>query len=141
MMQSSVFEDIRLAWDGAEYVIPADRVLGAIARIEKHLTLKELHENAAGRDTLPLALISMAYGGVLRYAGAKVSDDQVYLGIFGAGGVAARDAVNAAVQGLLTMMIPPSAMVTAADRAAGKKKPAAAKSSRTRIGRRSVPGA
>lgn len=101
--ESSPFEDIHLGWAGERYTIPAGRVMGAIKRIEDHVTLAELQRDSfAGK--LRLAKISAAFADVLRYAGAKdVSEDDVYAGMFGA---EAQANVVGAVSSLLGMMIP-----------------------------------
>lgn len=116
------FEDIRLEWAGADYTIRANRVLGAIARIEDVVTLNELQRFAV-RGTAPMAKIAMAYGAVLRYAGATVSDDEVYAGMFGAGGTSA-DAVVDSVSTLVAMMVPPNA-IAAKETQSGNAVPAA----------------
>lgn len=104
-----IFEDITLAWEGEEYTIPSDRVLGAIARIEEHVTLTELHKDALARGTVRMSRLSMAYASVLRYAGAKVKDEDVYAAMFMDGGDANQRAMEA-MHGLMAMMIPPSVL-------------------------------
>ena len=99
----SIFDDVRLSWAGKPYLIPAHRVLGAIARIEEVVTLQELSAYAA-RGTAPMAIIAKAYAAVLEYAGASVTAEEVYAGMFDP---AAGGEVGAAVSGLLGMMIPP----------------------------------
>ena len=63
------------------------------------------------------------YGAIIRCAGANVTDEQVYGGIFMVGGQAQ---VVSAIQAMLMMMIPPSALTSKKDDA--KKKPATKKS-------------
>jgi hypothetical protein len=99
------FEDIKISWADRDYIIKANRVMGAIARIEDIMTLNELQRFLA-RGAAPLGKVSMAYGTVLRYAGADVTDEQVYAGMFGAGDTSA-DSIIASVQALVAMMIPP----------------------------------
>lgn len=133
------FDDIRLEWQGRQHVIRANRVMGAIARIEDVITLVEL-QRYADRGTAPLAKIAMAYGAVLRYAGADASDDDVYAGMFS--GNSSQDDVVASVSQLLAMMIPPDAM-RAMDKDApqGNVNPAAAPSSKRHGRQRSASGA
>lgn len=109
MQRKSVFDDVTLTFAGKEYKIPANMMMGAIARIEEFVTLKELHDIGSERATLKLSPIASAYAAALRYAGAKVADDEVYAGMF-AGGASSQVAVIGAVQGLISMMIPPSAL-------------------------------
>jgi hypothetical protein len=120
-----VFDDIRLNWKGQDYVIPSDAMLGAIARIEQHITMVELQDYTE-RGTAPLARLSQAYGAVLRFAGAKVADDEVYAGIY-RGGEETRKAVLS-LQVLLHMMLPASAMRKEHSR--GNRRKAAARLSR-----------
>jgi hypothetical protein len=105
----SSFEDIKLGWEGKSYLIPARKVLGAVARVEEVVTLQELLQYAQ-RGTAPMGRIAKAFGLVLRYAGADVEDEAVYLGMFGSdtaadGGV--QQQVLTAVTLLMQMMIPP----------------------------------
>lgn len=99
------FDDIRLNWQGTDYVIPANKVMGAIARIEDVITLTELIQMSR-QGKVKFASIAAAYAGVLRYAGVQISDEQVYLGLFQDNNAAV---VNAALAGLLQMMLPPDA--------------------------------
>lgn len=138
----SVFDDIRLHWQGRDYVIRSNRVMGAIARIEDSLTIAELQQYSE-RNTAPLAKIAMAYGAVLRYAGARVDDDEVYEGLFAADD--SSEVIMASLQTLLTMMVPPSALVSGSDGTPGEppkgnSKPAAARSSKKPTRRRSASG-
>lgn len=81
--------------------------MGAIARIEDVLTLKEIHDAASMRGTVKLARVASAYGAVLRYAGAKVTDEEIYSGMFGGEG-AGQQRITESLTTLLAMMIPPS---------------------------------
>jgi hypothetical protein len=99
----SPFDDIHLGWEGQKYTIPAHRVMGAIKRIEDHVTLAELQRDA-GRGTLRLGKMAAAFAEVLRYAGAPaVTEADVYAKMFGD---EAQATVVAAVSMLLGMMIP-----------------------------------
>lgn len=95
------FNDITLTWDGKKYKIAARSVLAVIATIEDIITIDELVK-VAKRKTVPLSRVAMAYGAALRFAGAEVDDEDVYVGLFADGGSTAA----ASVQGLLSMMIP-----------------------------------
>lgn len=125
------FDDVTLQWRGRDYVIPANRMMGAIARIEDHVTMVELGRMGE-RGTVPLAKLAGAYAAVLRYAGAaKITDEDVYEALFDGGQQAT---VMAAITALLGMMVPKSARVSAAvEQDTGNSQPDDAKSS----GRRS----
>lgn len=99
-----VFEDVKLAWKGGELVIPPERVLRAIVLVEDVLTLGELGRCMVS-GTLPLARIASAYGVLLRYAGAKVTDDEVYEGMFAKSEM--QQQAMRAVFALQQLMIPP----------------------------------
>lgn len=132
------FEDITIEWSGTPYVISANKVMGAISRIEEVVTLEELGRFHA-RGTAPLIKLCQAYGTVLRYAGAKVTDEEIYAGIFTDQGKAR---VLASVSTLMMMMVPPSvrdAPELPADTAEGNAEPASGLSSK-RTGRRSGKG-
>lgn len=98
----SVFEPVSLTWKGEEYKVESDKVMMLIAKIEDIITLSEVY-NYAQKGAAPVAKIAMAYGAALRYAGARVRDDEVYKGLFAKGD----DSIPAALNALLTMMIPP----------------------------------
>lgn len=100
---ASIFEPVVLTWQGSDYEIAPDKIMGAIAKIEDTITLKELGEYAMKGDA-PLAKLSMAYASVLRYAGCRVTDAEVYQAMFDSGNsVSILGCINA----LLAMMIPP----------------------------------
>lgn len=138
----SIFEDIKLTWDGKEYVIPSDRVMGAIARIEDVVTLGEL-QRYSEKQTAPLAKVAMAYGAVLRYAGANVTDDKVYAGLFGGDGQNQHESIVTSIYILLAMMVPPAAMrkdPSDKDNPQGNAPTTVARSSKKRSKRRSSRG-
>lgn len=97
----SIFDDIRLKWDGVQYIIPHHRVLRAIAAVEEVATFDEFN-NFAKRQTAPLAKIAMAYGVLLRFAGHNITDEDVYQGMFANGGASMAQTVTAVV----AMMMP-----------------------------------
>lgn len=102
----SVFEDFRFEWNGREQIIPADRMMGAIAAVEEHLTLLEIHEMTKQRKTVRFERIARSYGALLRYSGVEVTDDEVYASFFADG--AARHKLTASLIGLQQLMLPPS---------------------------------
>ncbi len=128
----AIFDDIPLGWAGKSYTIPHDRVMGAISRIEDHVTLDELIRFQA-RGTAPMAKIATAYATLIRYCGGSVTADEVYAGMFKAD---AGDDVSKAVAGLLHMMVPPERLVEGQP-VPGNGQPAAAGLSSKPIKRRS----
>jgi hypothetical protein len=95
------FNDIELEWEGRKYTIRHDRVLKCLGQVEDIVTLAEL-QKFYQRETAPMAKIAMAYGAVLRYAGAKVSDEDVATGLTSEN----TEVILTAIMGLLTMMMP-----------------------------------
>lgn len=140
----SLFQDAVLVWGGRDYVIPAERRMGLIGVIEDHITLAELCAFATAGDT-KFKKLSCAYGAALRYAGARVSDEEIYFAIYQSGKTYAL--VMAAINGLLAMMLPPGNLDTGAEEAAPRgnsprrARRAAARSSKKPTKRRAAPGA
>jgi len=112
----SGFDKVELKWKGQSFVIEPRNVLQLIARVEEVITVDELVKYAA-RQTAPMAKLSMAYGAALRYAGAQVSDDDIFESIFSGNN---SQAVTTAITGLLSMMIPKN--LKASQSAEGKPK-------------------
>lgn len=102
-----IFQPFRLQWAGRDYVIPADRIMGAIAVVEDVIPPMELMAMMASPLSIKPTRIARAYGAVLRYAGANLSDDAVYDGMF-AGGEDVSNSVGAALAGLSDLIMPPS---------------------------------
>lgn len=131
----AIFEEVTVTWGDKKHVIPADRMMMTIARVEDMMTLGELGACfATGR--LPLAKLASAYGIVLREAGANVADDEVYEGMFRAKGREVQRRAMEAIQMLMALMVPPAHLRSAtAEVVAVKGKPKASvesKSSRKR---------
>lgn len=106
-----MFQSVSLSWNGKDYAIPADRMMGAIASIEVHLTLGELMQQSQGGKP-KLASLAQAYGALLEYAGVKKEKrfdtfaDEVYIAMFGNADGA--KIVGAATRVLIAIMIPPT---------------------------------
>jgi hypothetical protein len=127
------FQDYEIGWEGKSYVIPSDRLLPVIAAVEEDITVPELLVMAVMRR-MPVVRISQAYGIILRAAGVKgadgttpITDAAVYAGMFDGEGVLEKAAL--AVQGLMSLIIPPDDMqseLAAQGGAAAPGKPAPA---------------
>jgi len=114
-----MFNSVTLTYKGVDYVIEPDNVMRLIAKVEDVITISDLID-AKSRKTAPMAKICMAYGTALRYAGAKVKDEELYSSIF-TGGL---QVYSNAITGLLMMMIPPDDVIEKQD-GEGEKKPMA----------------
>jgi hypothetical protein len=136
----SHFDDVSLEWAGKTYVIKANMRMRAIARIEEHITLAEMQDYWA-RKTAPMSRLSMAYASLLRFLGADVQDDDVYVGMF-PGGSENPARVRDAITLLLAMMVPPKAFKSASPESAssGNVMPATAASSKRHTRSRSARG-
>jgi hypothetical protein len=102
----SAFNDIELVWQGQTYVIPARASLEAIARIEEVITMDEL-AHCVVRSAKPMLRVSRAFASVLRFAGANVSDEEVYADLFG-DGLEALARTHILMAHLQTIMVPPA---------------------------------
>lgn len=99
------FQDYKISWAGVDYQIRAQRVLGAIARCEAHITMLELAA-CIQRQRFPYHQLSSAYHAVLAYAGAKVSHEDVYTWMNETPDTL--DNVIMCLNDLLELMIPPA---------------------------------
>lgn len=73
----SVFDPIELRWKGDQFEIPARRVLASIASVEEILPFGVIAQMANGVN-INVSKISQAYGCLLRLAGVKATDEDVY---------------------------------------------------------------
>ena len=72
---SAVFREIQLGWRGKQYSItPTMKLLN---KIEQDISLSELaYRMSVGK--VPMSQLAVVIGVMLRSAGAKVTDDEVY---------------------------------------------------------------
>lgn len=136
---SSIFDPIEMRWMGQEVTIPANRVLKAIASVEEILPLDQVVKMAQSGH-VHIAKCSMAYGAVLRYAGLKVTDEEVYSRFVGVPADAPE--MVRALQALLMMMLPRDLKGGSADAPKGKAPRRRASASSKKAGKqRSAEGA
>lgn len=132
-----IFNDIPIGWHDEEFIIPANRVLKAIAAIEENITLHEIFTYSERGAMPPLSKMAMAYGAVLRMAGARVSDEEAYEFMFS--GNEQHSAAMDALNGLLSLMMPASKVAEFRDKGKdnkpGNSRRAGAKSSKRSIKR------
>ena len=95
----SCFDDVTISYDGAEYTVPSNRVMGLIETIENHITLDELLSG----EGIQRAKMAKAYAAAIKYAGGKITQEEVYQTFFKDGLAAVQESIVA----LLAMMIPP----------------------------------
>lgn len=133
-MDGLSFEPVTLGWRGEDYMIPAEKVLSLVAVIEDQL---------AGPSGLPAVVVltnkpgptharlARAFGAALRFAGATVTDDEVYLSIQSdivEGRADAAVTIQGAIMALLAIVSPPAALKLRG----GAKKKTERKSARTK---------
>lgn len=104
----AVFEEVKLTWKGREYSIPPDQVLRLIAKVEDIIPFAELASISPRK--VPFARIAAAYGAMLRHAGAAVTDEEVYEGMWAGGGKDLKRLAVTAVLTLQALMVPPAAL-------------------------------
>lgn len=107
------FEDVTVSWKGEDFTIPANRQLLLVAQIEDALaggTGQQAISVLLRPEGPPYARIAMAFGAALRFGGASVTDDEIYLSMMED---LARDkadaviAVQTSIMALLTIVSPP----------------------------------
>ena len=101
-----IFEDVFLQWSGDEYKIPATEIMRTIAKVESIISVSDLANG--NRNRAPLTRIASAYSVALDCAGVKASEEDCYAALFNNQGAG----IQAAIVGLLSLMIPPKKFQT-----------------------------
>lgn len=101
----AIFQKIELGWGEDNFVIPPERVMGVIAEIEEIATFPEI---VRMRPAPNFSKLARCYAAALRYAGARVTDEDVYAGMFR--GDQTHVQVLGALDAIMNMMMPPSAL-------------------------------
>lgn len=100
----SIFEPIKLEWQGKGYEIPADRVMRVLQALEAEgFGLAVLGQM---RSQMQMARIASAYAIILRLAGASATDADVYAAMFADPDDMA-NVVATALNTLEAMFVPP----------------------------------
>ena len=100
-----VFTDVEMVWSGKTYTIKSHRVMGAIAQVEDIITFAEI--GAFGqRGATPSARLCQAYAALLKYAGARITPDEVFQLVVDDD--ARQLVVMKAVTGILALTLPPA---------------------------------
>lgn len=123
------FEDVTLTWRGETYTVPANRQMLLIARIEDALsgdTGQQALSVLFRKEGPPYTRLAGAYGAALRHAGAKVSDEDVYLSIMSDIASKSKQDVTHIIQGaiiaLLSIISPPAAAMVNDTKGSAEKK-------------------
>jgi hypothetical protein len=100
-----VFTDVEMVWSRKTYTIKSHRVMGAIAQVEDIITFAEI--GAFGqRGTTPSARLCQAYAALLKYAGARITPDEVFQLVVDDD--ARQLVIMKAVTGILALTLPPA---------------------------------
>jgi hypothetical protein len=110
----AIFEDVELIWAGKTYKVESKQVMQLIGRMEQHIKIKQLIDP----DGPPLSSLATAYGTALRFAGATISDEQVYSYLFEDG----TSNVPAVITGIMMLMMPRDVLNKQKTGASKKKK-------------------
>jgi len=114
------FEPVTLTWKGESYTVPADGQMKLIAVIEDALRgdssmqAVQLLMREGGPSYVRL---SQAFGAALRFAGADVSDEEIYLSIqndFASSSANVAILLQGAIISLLSIISPPLALAVKA---------------------------
>lgn len=115
------FEPVTVAWKGETYTVEPDRMLMLIAQVEDALS------GGSGKQAVQIltqsggpnySALSRAFGAALRYAGADVSDEEIYLSIMDDFADRKADVavkVQQAIMALLAIIAPPIALALSGD--------------------------
>jgi len=113
---SAGFQDVTLGWKEDTYVLPAERQMPVIAKIEAALcpdgTGQPVQVLLTGQG-LTYHRLASAYGLALRAAGARVADEDIYLSMMrdlANGDAEAQEKMQLACLGLLEIVAPPIAL-------------------------------
>ncbi|RMG71933.1 MAG: hypothetical protein D6711_14240 [Chloroflexi bacterium] len=98
-----MFDDIKITHNDKGYTIQSDNVLKLVAQVERIISVVELAK-LVSEGTPPLASIAMAYGIILRYAGATITDEEIYREFFSDSDAAAT--AQNCILTLLQLMVP-----------------------------------
>jgi len=76
------FEDVTISWRGVDYTIPAKGQMMLIAKLEDALSGESGQQAMTvlfRKEGPPYSRLAAAFGAALRHAGAKVTDEEIYL--------------------------------------------------------------
>lgn len=97
------FDDVKMTWNGKDYTIPASSVFEVACRIEEVIPIPVLCKSLSD-GTPSFTKVARAYGAALRFAGANVTDEQIYSGMFGS--TERQSEIMVACQALLAVLLP-----------------------------------
>lgn len=117
-MVKKVFQDLEFGWRGGTYKIASNCVMAAIGAVEEHLTLAELMGDLQNRKAIRHVSLSRAYAALLSHAGLDVSAEEIYSTMFVDQSGNEQKTATMAIQALVLMMVPKSAIDEVASKVA-----------------------
>lgn len=122
------FQEVKLSWDGEDYTIAPSEQMGLVHILESTLS------GSTGRQAIgvllapegpPYGILAAAFGAMLRYAGAKVADEDIYLSMMDDMANSKADLIvktQGAVVAVLSVIAPPIGLKMGAVSEGGGKK-------------------
>lgn len=103
------FQPIEFEHNGETFKVEANQVMGLIDAVEEHITLGEIVQDQSRRRTVRFGKLAQAYASALRYAGARVTDEEVYASLMpnGQDPTAMQRRSTEVITALLQVMVPP----------------------------------
>jgi len=111
-----IFEAVTLTWDGQDYTVPPERCMRLAYKVEVALVQDSRRSVFEILESPLMTTLAMAYGAALRFAGAVVTDEEVYLVVARGmtGEVDAIEMMHATLDGVIAMLLPPAALARGA---------------------------
>lgn len=109
----SLFNEVKISWGGETYTIPAKDQMKLVLQLEEALsggTGKQAIGVLLSPEGPPYGILASAFGTMLRFAGAPVSDEEIYLSIVSDMAESKADVVTktqAAIVAVLSVIAPP----------------------------------
>jgi hypothetical protein len=96
----SIFEDVTFGFDGEEYTVKSNKIMGLIHKVEGVMTFGELMQ-----ENPSLSKVAMAYTVCLKEAGCDAELEEVYAELFNHSGA---QNIKNSILGLTMLMMPPA---------------------------------
>lgn len=119
------FQRIEFEHNGESFYVEASQVMGLIDVVEEHITLGEIVLDQSRRRTVRFGKLAQAYAAALRYAGAKVTDEEVYVSLMPNGDdpTSMQRRSTEVITALLQLMVPPDEALEGKDLGKGDQAP------------------
>ena len=122
------FEDVTISWRGVDYNIPAKGQMMLIAKLEDALSGDSGQQAMTvlfRKEGPPYSRLAAAFGAALRHAGAKATDEEIYLSMQADLANRSKESRTATIQNcilaLLSIISPPTFGSVSSSEPAAKK--------------------